>query len=108
MIVIRGDSPDGRTILELIEKKNGMLAKASLQLALSNAEDLEAIKLGCWAVIYLTALFPTLANIREWVEEAISWATETGDPMTKHCDDYQIVCGHDPDANVLDLRVIKS
>ena len=107
-MTIRGDSPDGRTILELIEKKNGVLAEASLQLALGNTDHLEAIKLGCWTLLYLTALFPAWANVREWIKEAISWATETGDPFTKHCNGYRIVCGHDPDANVVDFRVIEN
>src|SRR5690242_3911206 len=75
-----GHSQDGRALLELIETK-GALTKATLQLALPPSEEIEAIKLGCWALLFLKALFADWADVREWLGDAVGQAADRGEPV---------------------------
>src|SRR5689334_7396246 len=61
------ESPDSRTILELVEKGNE-LTRASLQLALPTPDDLEMLKLSCWALLFLKSLFPGWEDLATWVQ----------------------------------------
>ena len=106
-IIMKAHSADGRTILELTANR-GVLLEASLQLALSDSKDLEMVKVGCWALLYLKALFADWPGLPEWTQAAFQCATQSGQPVQKQLNGYHVVCWHDPDANVLDFQVIRS
>src|ERR1051326_7466145 len=78
-LVTAAFSTDGRAILELIEI-SGELDEASLQIARPVQKGLEAVMLDCWALLYLTALFPRWSNVSHWLNLAVSWAIHTGTP----------------------------
>ena len=106
-ILTHAHSINSRTILELAEEDR-ILTRASLQLALPEADDLEMLKLGCWTLLYLKAIFPDWLDVEGWVKEAAEWATEESGPIEKKLQDYRITCLYEPLANVLDFQIVRS
>jgi hypothetical protein len=106
-LVTRGESRNSRVLLELVARE-GMLTRASLQLALPQADDLEMIKLGCWTLLFLKSLFPDWSGVELWVKDAAESATESGEPVQQELQGYRIACIYDPAANVLDFLISRN
>ena len=105
--VTRAESPDSRTLLELIEK-GGILDKGTMQLALPRQDEIEMIKLSCWTLIYLKSLFPDWKGVEAWVQDAANSTTEVTAESDKQLCGYVVSCRYDPAVNVLDLQVVRS
>lgn len=106
--VVRGISKDGRTILGLFQK-DGVLTKGSLQLALPKEDDLEMIKMSCWAIIYLTCLFPDWGGIQTWITQTIPQEIvgKGRDIIQQDLPKYLLSCRHHREASVLDFQFQK-
>ena len=97
---------DSRAILELRERE-GVLIHASLQLALADQDDLAAIKLRCWTLLFLKALFPSWVEAEQWMENALARALSSPRPIKKTAGDYIVMCHFDRIPGVLDYKVIR-
>ena len=102
---MRGESLDGRGILELSER-DGTVTEASLQLALPGPDEIIILRLKSWAILYLRALFPGWNRAEHWAEHAAIRAMESG-ASVKRSGDYRVFCQFDPVARVLDYRVVR-
>jgi hypothetical protein len=94
-------------LLELVSK-DGVLHRASLQLALPQTDDLEMIKLGCWTLLFLKSLFPDWAGLEAWVKEAAELATESAEPVQQELQGYRVTCLYDQTPNVLEFLIARS
>jgi hypothetical protein len=101
-----GRSADFRTIID-VQYSGRELIRAGIQLALPEPTDLETLKLGCWTLLFLKALFPDWSDAGGWVSEATEWASETGEPVTMELNGFFVVCLYDGTANLLEFDVRK-
>jgi hypothetical protein len=102
-LLIRGDSSDGRAILELTSAGR-VLREASLQMALSDGDDLEALRLGFWSLLFLRSLFPGWTGMERWIQSAAARRKVARGSLTKNLDGYSVTCRYDLLARVLTIE----
>ncbi len=75
--------------------------------SLADQDDLEAIKLMCWTLLFLKALFPFWDDVAQWTENALTRAISSPRPIKKTAGDYMVMCHFDRIPGVLDYKVIR-
>ena len=104
---LRAESQNSRAVIEVCERQ-GVLEKSSLQIALPDHDELELLKLSCWTLIWLKALFPDWKDVEAWVQSAADKSCATKGNVHQQLHAYSVSCRYDEAANVLDYEISRT
>lgn len=101
------ETHDSRAVVELRER-DGVLVHASLQLVLVPADDLDVVKLRCWALLFLKSLFPSWRALEHWSRRAAARAAAGTECIFARAQDYRVTCRFDHTSGIVDYQVVRS
>jgi len=77
-------------------------------MALADGDELEALRLGFWSLLFLRALFPGWAGMERWVQGAAARRKVAQSVLSKDLDQYTVRCRYDTIARVLTIDAVRT